>query len=293
MAHSLSFPQRLKARKAKTAIALSAIMIGLMGSGCSTLTRDKKVELAYVERPAETIYNEAFSKLETNQWDEAVAFFDEVERQHPYSEWARRSMLMSAYANYRSADHAASVAAAERFIGLHPGNNSAPYAYYLIAINYYDQIFDVGRDQGTTVLAENALQQVVRRYPDSEYAQDARLKLELTHDHLAGKEMSVGRWYLRQGHTLAAILRFKTVVGQYDTTSHTEEALHRLAESYVSLGMIPEATQVGSVLGYNYPESEWYRDSYALLTQFGVNLDGEIKKQPDPGYWRRLRENLL
>lgn len=284
---------RSSIRQSGVKIALAAMMIGLMGSGCSSLGRDKKVELAYVERPAETIYNEAFQKLERNQWREAVAFFDEVERQHPYSEWARRAMLMSAYANYRSADHEASVAAAERFVGLHPGNSSAPYAYYLIAINYYDQIFDVGRDQGTTVLAENALQQVVRRYPDSEYAQDARLKLELTQDHLAGKEMTVGRWYLRQGHTLAAILRFKTVVAQYDTTSHTEEALHRLVESYVSLGMIGEATQVGSVLGYNYPDSEWYRDSYNLLIEFDVDLDGEIEKQQDPSYWRRLRDNLL
>ena len=276
--------------------ALTAIAI--MGStsltACSTFGgKDKKEQLAYIERPAETIYSEAVTKLERRDWGDAVQLFDEVERQHPYSEWARRAMLMSAFANYQSANYEETVAGAERFIGLHPGNKSAPYAYYLIAISYYDQIFDVGRDQGTTVLAENALQQVVRRYPDSDYARDARLKLELTHDHLAGKEMDVGRWYLKQSHHLAAIGRFKSVVDQYDTTSHTEEALHRLVESYVSLGVINEAKQVGSVLGYNYPDSEWYRDSYDLLAQYGVDLDEEVAKPRSAGYWQRLKERLF
>jgi len=253
----------------------------------------KKEQLAYVERPAETIYNEAFNRLEQRKWAEAVQLFDEVERQHPYSEWARRAMLMSAFANYESSNYEETIAGAERFIGLHPGNKSAPYAYYLIAISYYDQIFDVGRDQGTTVLAENALQQVVRRYPDSDYARDARLKLELTHDHLAGKEMDVGRWYQKQSQHLASIGRFKTVVDKYDTTSHTEEALHRLVESYVSLGILNEATQVGSVLGYNYPDSEWYEDSYDLLAEYGVDLKGEVAKPRPAGYWKRLRERLF
>ncbi len=277
-------------------VALGAIAAMSAGSltACSTFGgKDKKEELAYIERPAETIYNEGFEKLEDRQWAEAVLLFDEVERQHPYSEWARRAMLMSAFANYESSNFEEAIAGAERFIGLHPGNKSAPYAYYLIAISYYDQIFDVGRDQGTTVLAENALQQVVRRYPDSDYARDARLKLELTHDHLAGKEMDVGRWYLKQQHHLAAIGRFKNVVDQYDTTSQTEEALHRLVESYVALGIINEATQVGSVLGYNYPDSEWYRDSYALLSQYGVDLQAEVDKPRSAGYWRRLRERLF
>lgn len=275
----------------KRGLALSAIALTV--TGCSTLGGDDKERLAYVERPAETIYNEAFDELERNDVRDAVLLFDEVERQHPYSEWARRSMLMSAFANYQSGQYESAVGNAQRFIGLFPGNDSTVYAYYLIAVSYYEQIFDVGRDQGTTVLAEEALQQVVRRYPDSDYARDARLKLELTHDHLAGKEMDIGRWYLRQEHHLAAIGRFKNVIDEYQTTSHTEEALHRLVESYVSLGIINEATQVGSVLGYNYPESEWYQDSYDLLAEHGVNLQDEITKPREQGYWSRLRERVF
>lgn len=272
---------------------LVAGLLGLSVTGCASLQEERTAKLNYVERPAETLYNAAFEKLEQNAWADAVLVFDEVERQHPYSEWARRSMLMSSYAKYRSANYEESVAGAQRFISLHPGNKSAPYAYYLIGINYYDQIYDVGRDQGTTVQAEDALRQVIRRYPESEYAADARLKLELTHDHLAGKEMSIGRWYLRQGHELAAIGRFRNVVKIYETTSHTEEALHRLVESYVSLGVIEEAKQVGSVLGYNYPDSRWYEDSYELMARYDVDLNNELKKPRDRGYWQRLRERLF
>ncbi len=272
---------------------IAIFAIGFVLSGCSTFGSKKKERLAYEERPAETLYNNAVTSMDTNRWERAILYFDEVERQHPFSRWARRSMLMSAYAHYRSSDYDAAVTSAQRFISLHPGNKSTPYAYYLIAISHYEQIFDVGRDQGTTVLAEQALQQVVRRYPDSDYARDARLKLELTHDHLAGKEMDVGRWYLRQHQQLAAIGRFKNVVKKYDTTSQTEEALHRLVESYVSLGLIGEAKQVGSVLGYNYPGSEWYLDSYNLLTKYGVDLNDDLKIERERGYWRRLKERLF
>jgi len=259
-------------------------------TACSS---NKKEKLAYVERPAELIYNQAVSQMDISDWADAKLLFQEVERQHPFSKWARRSMLMSAYASYRSADHEESIALAQRFIGLHPGSDSAPYAYYLIAINYYDQIYDVGRDQATTVSAEASLQQVVRRYPDSDYARDARLKLQLTHDHLAGKEMDIGRYYLKQNQHLAAIGRFKNVVTDYETTSQTEEALHRLVESYVSIGIIQEAKLVGSVLGHNYPNSEWYADSYELLENYGVNLDEEINKPRGKGYWTRLKERLF
>jgi len=249
--------------------------------------------LAYVERPAELIYNEGFDEVEEGDWARAKLFFEEVERQHPFSKWARRAMIMTSYAHYRSTDYEESIATAQRFISLHPGSESTPYAYYLIAINYYDQIFDVGRDQATTVSAEAALQQVVRRYPDSDYARDARLKLELTHDHLAGKEMDIGRYYLRDNQHLAAIGRFKNVVKDYETTSQVEEALHRIVESYVALGIIEEAKLVGSVLGYNYPSSEWYEDSYEILEKFGVDLRSEITARNDRTYWRRLRERLF
>lgn len=272
-------------------------LIGLIGvtlSACSILGgNDQKEKLAYVERPAELIYNQALDRIERNDWQRANLLFQEVERQHPFSKWARRAMLMSSYAHYRSADYDESIGTAQRFISLHPGNDSTPYAYYLIAINYYDQIYDVGRDQATTVNAEAALQQVVRRYPDSDYARDARLKLELTQDHLAGKEMSIGRYYLKENQQLAAIGRFKNVVRDYETTSQTEEALHRLVESYVSLGIIGEAKLVGSVLGYNYPNSEWYADSYELLQGYGVDLEAEVKRNRRDGYWRRLKERLF
>jgi len=276
---------------------MKAVVVAVMAltlTACSSLgLGKKKEELAYIERPAELIYNQAFDRVNRNDWETAKLLFQEVERQHPFSKWARRALLMSAYVDYRDAKHDDSITTAQRFISLHPGSESTPYAYYLIAINYYDRIFDVGRDQATTVSAESALQQVVRRYPDSDYARDARLKLELTHDHLAGKEMSVGRFYQKQNQQLAAIGRFKSVVRDYETTSHVEEAMHRLVESYVALGIIGEAEKVGSVLGYNYPNGDWYEDSYELLTDIGVNLKEEIKAPKPPGYWRRLRERLF
>lgn len=281
----------------KTAVTVSktALLVGiaLTMSACSTFGGNKKEKLAYVERPAEQIYRQGFEEMEQRDWDRAKLFFNEVERQHPFSKWARRAMLMTAYANYKATDYEEAVATAQRFIGLHPGSDSAPYAYYLIAMSYYDQIYDVGRDQETTVNAEAALQQVVRRYPESDYAADARLKLELTHDHLAGKEMAVGRFYLKQNQQLAAIGRFKNVVRDYETTSQTEEALHRLVEAYVGLGIIGEAKMVGSVLGYNHPTSPWYADSYKLLAEYGVNLDEEVQKPRERGYWSRLKERLF
>lgn len=275
---------------AKRLILLGA---ALTLTACGSLGGNQKEQLAYIERPAELIYNQAVDQLERRDWANAKLLFQEVERQHPFSRWARRALLMSAYTSYRSADYEESISTAQRYVSLHPGSDSAPYAYYLIAINYYDQIYDVGRDQATTVAAEASLQQIVRRYPDSDYARDARLKLELTQDHLAGKEMSIGRYYQRENQQLAAINRFRNVVTTYETTSQTEEALHRLVESYVTLGIIQEAKLVGSVLGYNYPNSEWYRDSYNLLEEFGVNLDDEINKPRSQGYWTRLKERLF
>jgi len=194
----------------------AALSLSVLITGCSILGgSDRKERLAYVERPAENIYNEGMDQIERNDLGRAKLLFQEVERQHPFSKWARRSMLMSAYANYLSADYEEAVSNAQRFISLHPGNESTPYAYYLTAMSYYDQIYDVGRDQATTTNAEAALQQVIRRYPESDYASDARLKLELTHDHLAGKEMPVGRFYIKDNQHLAAICRFKTVARDF------------------------------------------------------------------------------
>ncbi|MCG8443501.1 MAG: outer membrane protein assembly factor BamD, partial [Caulobacterales bacterium] len=206
-----------------------AIIIAfLVVSIASCANRRREQRLAYIERPAEVIYNEAFDRLDKRRLIEAVELFDEVERQHPYSEWARRAMMMAAFASYRSNDYDTAIATAERYVALYPGGDTAAYAYYLIALCYYERILDVNRDQRTTQQALDALRQVTRRYPTSDYARDARLKIEMTLDHLAGKEMEVGRWYLREGHHLAAINRFRTVIDDYETTTHTPEALHRL-----------------------------------------------------------------
>lgn len=265
------------------------LVLSVAVAGCSS--NRPQESLAYVERPAETIYAAGFERMDRHQYDIAAALFDEVERQHPYSEWARRSMLMAAFANYQSNNYEEAISDAERFISLHPGNRNAAYAYYLVAVCYFEQIMDVGRDQGATRQALDALEQVVRRFPESRYATDARLKIDMTRDHLAGKEMSVGRWYLRRNYHLAAINRFQNVVRDYGTTSHVPEALHRLVESYVALGIDDEAREVASVLGYNFPGSEWYQDSYDLLTREGIAMDNAVD-HGDPSYferaWRRL-----
>ncbi|MGJ3232918.1 MAG: outer membrane protein assembly factor BamD [Oceanicaulis sp.] len=271
----------------------AALITSLAALALSACGGNNEAELAYVETPVERLYNEGFEAMERRRFDEAAAYFDEVERQHPFSEWARRAMLMAAYANYEAQLYDEAISDAERFIALHPGSASAPYAYYLIAISHYERIYDVGRDQSTTRTALDSLQQVVRRYPDSPYAADARLKIDMTRDHLAGKEMSVGRWYLRNGYYLAAINRFQNVVRDYETTSHTPEALHRLVESYVSLGVDEEARQVASVLGYNFPGSDWYEDSYDLLTARGIAIPGAEDFERDPSLLRRALDRIF
>jgi outer membrane protein assembly factor BamD len=236
-------------------------------SGCAG---KKKAGLAYQERPVELLYATGADRLDRRQWSEAIDYFREVERQHPYSEWSRRAILMTAYANYEANRYSQAVADADRFISLYPGNPSAVYAYYLKAICYFEQIMDVGRDQAATEQALIALREVVQRYPNSEYAQDSRVKIDMVNDQLAGKEMAVGRFYLRQNQPLAAIGRFKTVVDRYQTTSHTPEALYRLTEAYMTLGVVEEAKRNAAVLGYNYPGDAWYADAYALMTARGL-----------------------
>jgi outer membrane protein assembly factor BamD len=222
-------------------------------------------EPAYVERPVDELYNLAMNQLLAGDYEEAVRNFDEVERQHPYSEWALRAQLTSAFAAYQVNAYDDAILAAQRFIQLHPGHADTPYAYYLIGLSYYEQISDVGRDQNVTLLALATLESLVRRFPNTEYARDARLKIDLTHDHLAGKEMEVGRYYLKRGEYVASINRFRNVIENYSATNHVPEALHRLTEAYLALGVHDEAQSAAAVLGYNYPASEWYWDSYALL----------------------------
>ncbi len=219
----------------------------------------------YVERPVAEIYNGALNKLKAGEYLSAAESFSEVERQHPYSVWATKAQLMGAYSFYRRNEYDDALVALDRFIQLHPSNPDVAYAHYLRALSYYEQITDVGRDQKITELALKSLRELVRRFPESKYTLDARLKIDLTRDHLAGKEMDIGRYYLRQGQFLAAINRFKLVIATYQTTTHVPEALHRLTEAYLALGIEDEAKKSAAVLGHNFPGSEWYIDSYEIV----------------------------
>ncbi len=261
-------------------VCIIAACVSIAACGSSS---KKKQKFAYVERPVELLYASGTRELERKRYDTAVAYFEEVERQHPYSAWARRSMLMKAFAYYQGNDYEEAVTAVDQFISLHPGNKDAGYAYYLKAMCYYERIRDVGRDQDFTDSAVAALNDVVRRYPNTEYARDARLKLDLTNDHLAGKEMYVGRFYLKQNKHIAAINRFKKVITDYQTTSHVPEALHRLVEAYLDLGIIDEARAAAAVLGFNYPGSTWYQDSYRLFQSRGILAEGSapVRKNPE------------
>lgn len=248
-------------------IAAALLLVGLVA--CNSAPE----EVAYVERPVEDLYNDAMDSLVAGEYEAAARNFDEVERQHPYSIWATRAQLMTAFSHYQGNKFDDAIIAAQRYIQLHPGSEEVPYAYYLVAVSYYEQIVDVGRDQKLTELALRSLDDVVRRFPESEYARDARLKIDLARDHLAGKEMEIGRYYLTRGSYLAAINRFKQVIAEYQTTTHVPEALHRLTESYLAMGLQNEAQSSAAVLGYNFPGSDWYRDSYALLQ--GEDLEPE------------------
>ena len=258
----------------RTALIVACSALAL--AACSG-TGKKKPRLAYEERPVELLYSTGADRLDRRQWAGAVNYFQEVERQHPYSEWSRRSILMQAYAHYQANDYPEAIGDSDRFIQLYPGNPAAAYAHYIKAICYFEQIVDVNRDQAATGQALDSLRDVVLRYPTTEYAADARLKIDMVNDQLAGKEMTIGRYYLRQGDTLAAINRFKTVVDRYQTTTHTPEALYRMVESYLTLGLLDEARRNGAVLGYNYPGDPWYGDAYKLLTSKGLRPAVEPK----------------
>ncbi len=237
---------------------------------------------------ADTLYEAANTALENKDYVEATQLFEEVERQHPYSKWATKAQLMSAFSSYEDQRYDEAILALDRFIELHPGSQDIDYAYYLKALSYYEQISDVRRDQEMTRESLEALDMLIARFPGSKYARDAKLKRDLTLDHLAGKEMEVGRYYLKRNQVNAAINRFRTVIQDYQTTTHVPEALHRLVESYMILGLKGEATRIAAVLGHNYPGSRWYADSYALL-------DPEMREEilGDRGWLDRTVESLL
>ena len=247
-------------------VAVSALSVSACNRGAN------RPRLAYEERPVEQLYNTGYQRLQSNRWADAVDYFQEVERQHPYSEWSRRAILMQIYAYYQDNHYQDAIAAADRFIALFPGNPSAPYAFYMKAICNFEQITDVGRDQGYAQAALDGLRDVARRYPGTSYAIDATVKIDMVNDQLAGKEMAIGRYYQRGNQPLAAINRYKAVIDNqaYQRTSHTPEALYRLVEVNLMLGLKDEAMRNGSVLGYNYPGSPWYAEAYALLTEEGA-----------------------
>jgi outer membrane protein assembly factor BamD len=252
-----------KGKAPRRACRVLVVAAALLLSGCGLFGSDDE---EYVERPPEELYNIGYAYMQQEEYEQAAKAFDEVDRQHPYSPWATQAQLMAAYAHYLQDKYDDAVIALDRFIELHPGNKSVAYAYYLKALCYYEQIVDIGRDQKNTQLAFDSLNDVVNRFPNTAYARDAALKLDLARDHLAGKHMEVGRFYLERAQYLAAINRFRVVIEQYQTTTHVPESLHRLTECYLALGIKDEAQTAAAVLGYNYPGSAWYQDSYALLT---------------------------
>ena len=248
---------------------IAAVAASLVLSGCGAFHK-KKPQLTYKERPVELLFSVGADDLDRHQWNDAVNYFREVERQHPFSEWSRRAILMMAYAHYEANNYPEAIADADRFLTLYPGSPSASYAYYLKAVCYFEQIVDVNRDQASTELAQAAMREVIKRYPDTEYAADARIKGDMIADQLAGKEMTIGRYYMRNGDAIAAIGRFHTVIDKYQTTSHTPEALYRLVAADLTLGLTKEAVENGAVLGYNYPGDYWYQEAYRLLTSKGL-----------------------
>jgi outer membrane protein assembly factor BamD len=273
--HRLSIGSGLHrhARPLRLALGLAFLAIPLSGCGTATEMWDKitSKDDTFVEEHAEKLYNAGlFLVNEKNSPKDAAKKFEEVDRQHPYSDLARKSLLMSAYAFYKAADYDSCIGAATRYVTLHPGSPDAAYAQFLIAASHYDQIPDITRDQTRTEKAIAALEEVIRKYPSSEYAVSAKAKLEAARDQLAGREMNVGRYYMQKRNYTAAINRFKTVVTQYQTTRHVEEALARLTEAYMAIGIVSEAQTAAAVLGHNFPDSPWYKDAYNLVRSGGL-----------------------
>jgi len=270
------------------AMLLMAVLSACSGGGRASADRSEALDVFSPEQ----IFERGEFELSNGRTDDAAYYFSEIERLYPYSSWAKRALIMQAFSYHQGRDYPNSRAAAQRYIDFYPTDEDAAYAQYLLALSYYDQIDEVGRDQGLTFQALQSLRAVIEIYPDSEYATSAILKFDLAFDHLAAKEMEIGRYYLRRDHYTAAINRFRVVVEDFQTTTHTAEALHRLVESYLSLGLLEEAQTAGAILGYNYRSSEWYESSYALLTSRGLKMKdrgnnwlSQIYRQSVKGEW--------
>ena len=248
---------------------LGTVLLVALLSGCGGGTTEVPLDTL----TAEEIFKRGEFALETNRKpDEGIRYFSEVERLYPYSEWAKRALIMEAFSYHKARKYEDARASAQRFLDYYPGDQDAAYAKYLLALSYYDQIDEVGRDQGLTFQALQALRAVIEDYPDTDYARSAILKFDMAFDHLAAKEMEIGRYYLKKGHYAAAINRFRVVVQDFQTTTHTAEALHRLVEAYLALGLSDEAQTAGAILGYNYQSSPFYQDSFKLLTGRGLEM---------------------
>jgi outer membrane protein assembly factor BamD len=246
---------------------LFPVFLVFLVSACGSSDKPEVVTTEAEQKSVEVLYNEAADALDAEQFKRANRLFQDVEREFPYSKWATKAQLMAAYAAYQDDSYDEAILALDRFIELHPGSEDIDYAYYLKALAYYEQISDVSRDQAMTKQALNAFDALITRFPSSDYTRDSKLKRDLTLDHLAGKEMEIGRYYLKRNQINAAINRFRTVVKDYQTTTHVAEALHRLVEAYLTLGLRSEATRIAAVLGHNYPGSKWYEDSYKILDE--------------------------
>lgn len=289
-------PRKTRLRRRGPAALLVPLLIlgGLAAPGCArqwdgtAASLGPSREQRYADVAPETLYAAGMQELRARRFRQAVEIFDAIEREHPYSTWATNAKLMSAYAEYMQNRYTEAIGALDRFIQLHPAHRDVAYAYYLRALSQYEQINDAQRDQRQTEIAMAALQEVANRFPETAYARDARLKMDLARDHLAGREMHVGRFYQRQGLYAAAIGRFRKVVDDYQTTNHVPEALHRLTEIYLTLGLTEEARRTAAVLGHNYPGSPWYQDSYALLVAGAPRSEDE-----QPGLLLRVWDNTL
>jgi outer membrane protein assembly factor BamD len=272
----------LRARSARAPLAMLALIVPLALAGCGG-----EQNMLQGDHSVAQLYKAGKDEINNENYGTAAKVFDQVEQQHPYSQWATRAQLMSAYSDYLGLRYDDAIDSLTRFIELHPGNPHVDYAYYMRAIAYYEQIADVRRDQRASEQAYTGFNEVIRRFPDTPYARDARYKLDLTRDHLAAKEMDIGRWYQGQGNYIAAVNRFKGVVDRFQTTSHVPEALLRLTECYLALGLKPEAQKTAAVLGYNYPNSDYYKQAYGLMT------GGEISHADEKGIFTRIWDSLF
>ena len=284
----------------RPAFAALLVLLALPLTGCATMSAlnpfaSKELNPDDINIPdAEVLYNRGVDALTARRYNTAATQFDQVEQNYPYSSWAVNAQLMQGYAEYLQSKYTQSISTLDRFIQLHPAHRDISYAYYLRALAHYEQIADVQRDQRATQEAMGALQEVVNRFPESAYGRDAKLKIDLARDHLAGKEMEIGRYYLNQKLYTAAINRFQRVVEDYQTTNHAAEALHRMTEVYLLLGLTDQAKKTAAVLGHNYPGSEWYSDSYAQLAGAGeVSADGTGAPPDKPGMLRRVWRSVF